>query len=61
MPINQAKKKPIETVSAESLGVDLAPQIKYTKVEEPPARTAGIVVDSVDTLISKLKNESKVI
>ena len=57
----QAKKKPIEVIAADSLGIDFKPQNVVTKVEEPPARKAGGLVESVDTLINKLKNEAKVI
>ena len=59
--IMKAKKKPLDTVEAASLGVDLAPKNKVVKMEEPAARKAGITVDSVDTLISKLKSEAGVL
>lgn len=57
----KAKKKPTETIEADSLGLDLAPRLEVLKVEEPPARQAGIMVGSVDELIDKLKNEAKVL
>jgi electron transfer flavoprotein beta subunit len=44
-----------------ALGVDVAPRIKTLKVTEPPKRAAGIKVPDVATLVSKLKNEAKVI
>jgi electron transfer flavoprotein beta subunit len=59
--IMKAKKKEIETIAVDSLGVDTAPRLKMLKVSDPPARSAGIKVDSVAALIDKLKNEAKVI
>lgn len=57
----QAKKKPIEVIEIASLGVDTAPRNVVTKVEEPAARKAGIMVETVDELVDKLKNEAKAI
>ena len=59
--IMKAKKKPLEIVKPEDLGVDVNPRIKTLKVSEPPARSAGIKVADVATLVDKLKNEAKVI
>ncbi len=59
--IMKAKKKPIEIITPESLGVDIAPRLKTIKVEEPPKRSAGVIVADVAALIDKLKNEAKVI
>ncbi len=59
--IMKAKKKPLETVSPEDLGVDVAPRLKTLKVVEPAARKAGIMVPDVATLVDKLKNEAKVV
>jgi electron transfer flavoprotein beta subunit len=59
--IMKAKKKPLETIKPEALGVDVAPRIKTLKVNEPPKRSAGIKVADVATLVDKLKNVSKVI
>ena len=59
--IMKAKKKPLDTVSGADLGVDFAPRTKTLKVEAPAARSAGIKVASVEELVSKLKNEAKVI
>jgi len=59
--IMKAKKKIIETMSPESLGVDIAPRLKTIKVEEPPKRSAGVMVADVAALVEKLKNEAKVI
>lgn len=59
--IMKAKKKPLETVKPEDLGVDVAPRLKTLKVSEPPARQAGVKVPDVATLVDKLKNEAKVV
>jgi electron transfer flavoprotein beta subunit len=59
--IMKAKKKPLETVKPEDLGVDVAPRIKTLKVSEPPKRGAGVKVADVAALVEKLKNEAKVI
>ena len=57
----KAKKKPLDIIDAASLGIDLKPRNVIVGIEEPAARKAGIIVDSVDTLINKLKNEAAVI
>ncbi len=59
--IMKAKKKPLEIVQPETLGVDVTPRIKTLHVSEPPKRKAGIKVPDVAALVSKLKNEAKVI
>ena len=59
--IMKAKKKTLEVFKPADLGVDVAPRIKTLKVSEPPKRSAGIKVPDVATLVSKLKNEAKVI
>jgi electron transfer flavoprotein beta subunit len=59
--IMKAKKKTLEVVKPDDLGVDMAPRLKTLKVQEPSKRKAGAVVKTVDELVSKLKNESKVI
>ncbi|MFJ4430346.1 electron transfer flavoprotein subunit beta/FixA family protein [Pseudomonas sp. NPDC089395] len=59
--IMKAKKKPLETVTPDALGVSLASTNKTLKVEAPAARSAGIKVKSVAELVEKLKNEAKVI
>jgi electron transfer flavoprotein beta subunit len=53
--IMKAKKKPIEKLTAEQLGVDLTPRLKTTKVSEPPKRVGGGKVENVDELVAKLK------
>ena len=59
--IMMAKKKTLEVVKPEELGVDINPRLKTLKVEEPPKRTAGVMVADVAALVEKLKNEAKVI
>ena len=59
--IMKAKKKPIEEIAASDLGVDASPRLEQLKVEEPPKRKAGIKVANVAELVSKVKNEAKVI
>ena len=59
--IMKAKKKPLETLKPEDLGVDVKPHLKTLKVAEPPKRGAGIKVPDVATLVDKLRNEAKVI
>ena len=59
--IMKAKKKPLEIVKPEELGVDIAPRLKTLRVDEPPKRAAGIMVANVAELVEKLKNEAKVI
>jgi electron transfer flavoprotein beta subunit len=59
--IMKAKKKPIEALTPDALGVDVAPRIKVLKVVEPAKRKAGVKVKSVAELVEKLRNEAKVI
>ena len=59
--IMKAKKKPLEVLKPEDLGVNVAPRIKTLKVTEPPKRSAGIKVPDVATLVAKLRTEAKVI
>lgn len=59
--IMKAKKKPMDVLTPEELGVDPAPRITLLKVEPPAERAAGIMVESVAELVDKLKNEAKVI
>ena len=59
--IMKAKKKPIDTMTPDELGVDITPRLKTLKVTEPPGREAGVIVESVAELVDKLKNEAKVI
>ncbi|NLR76130.1 electron transfer flavoprotein subunit beta/FixA family protein [Leeia aquatica] len=59
--IMAAKKKPLETLSPEALGVDVTPRLTTVKVAEPAARSAGKKVASVAELVEKLRNEAKVL
>lgn len=59
--IMKAKKKKIDVLAADSLGVDLTPRIQVLEVKDPEARKAGIKVADVDELVDKLKNEAAVI
>ncbi|MEC9134140.1 MAG: electron transfer flavoprotein subunit beta/FixA family protein, partial [Pseudomonadota bacterium] len=59
--IMKAKKKPLDVLSPEELGVDLTPTVEVLSVEAPAERQAGIKVESVELLVDKLKNEAKVI
>ena len=59
--IMKAKKKPLDVMTPEALGVDVTPRLKTLKVVEPPKRKGGVIVADVAALIDKLKNEAKVI
>ena len=59
--IMKAKKKPLDVVTPEALGVDVTPRLTVLKVAEPPKRQGGGKVASVQELVDKLKNEAKVI
>lgn len=59
--IMKAKRKPLTVKSADEFGIDLSPRTKLLKVSTPPQRQAGIILDSIDELVDKLKNEAKVI
>lgn len=59
--IMKAKKKPLDVLTPEELGVDLAPTVEILSVEAPAERQAGVKVENVEQLVDKLKNEAKVI
>ena len=59
--IMKAKKKPLDVMKAEELGVDFAPRLSVVSVKEPEERQGGGKVADIDELIDKLKNEAKVI
>lgn len=62
IPISlQAKKKPIECLTAEEIGIDFTPRNKVMKVEEPSTRKAGVFVETTADLVDKLRNEASVI
>jgi len=59
--IMKAKKKPVDIMTPADLGVDVTPRLKTLKVTAPAGRKAGIIVETVEALVDKLKNEAKVI
>ena len=59
--IMKAKKKPLENLKPDALGVDVAPRLKTLKVAEPPKRKGGVKVADAKALVEKLRNEAKVI
>jgi electron transfer flavoprotein beta subunit len=59
--IMKAKKKPLEVLKPDTLGVDVAPRLKTLKVEEPPKRKAGVKLPDAKTLVDKVRKEAKVI
>ncbi len=59
--IMKAKKKPIDEKSVADYGVDAAPRLEIIKVTEPPAREAGVKVETASELVDKLKNEAGVL
>ena len=59
--ILKAKKKPVETIKLDEMGIDAAPRLKVLKVEAPAERSGGVTVADVDELLDKLRNEAKVI
>ncbi len=59
--IMKAKKKTLDVMTPDALGVDVAPRLKTLKVTEPAKRTAGTMVPDIATLVAKLRNEAKVI
>lgn len=59
--IMKAKKKPLDVLTPAELGVDLTPQLATLRVEEPPARKAGVMLGSVQELVARLRDEAKVI
>ncbi len=59
--IMKAKKKPLDVMTPDALGVDITPRLKTLKVVEPPKRKGGVMVADVAALVDKLKNEAKVI
>ena len=59
--ILKAKKKPLEVINLSDMGLDVEPRLKIEKVEAPTERDGGVIVESVDELLEKLRNEAKVI
>jgi electron transfer flavoprotein beta subunit len=59
--IMKAKKKPLDVIAVADTGVDVSPRVTIQRVDSPPARSAGVRVESVAELVDKLKNEARVI
>jgi len=59
--IQRAKRKPFATITPEELGVDVAPRLEILETVEPPERKAGEIVNSVDELLEKLREETEVV
>ncbi|AOF80310.1 electron transfer flavodomain protein [Methyloversatilis sp. RAC08] len=59
--IMKAKKKPLDTLTPDELGVDVTPRLTTLRVAEPPKRQAGVKVADVAELVAKLRNEAKVL
>ncbi len=59
--IMKAKKKPLDEKTPEDYGVDVSPRLNVVETVEPPARKSGVIVQSVDELVDKLKNEAGVL
>ncbi|HCP00300.1 MAG TPA: hypothetical protein DIT35_02300, partial [Rhodospirillaceae bacterium] len=59
--IMKAKKKPIDELTPDELGIDITPRLETLKVEEPAKRESGVMVETVAELVDKLKNEARVI
>ena len=59
--IMKAKKKELNIIPLADLGVDATPRTELLSVELPPSREAGIIVETIEELVDKLKNEAKVI
>ena len=59
--ILKAKKKPVEVINLADLGIDTTPRLQIEKVEAPSEREGGVIVETVDELLEKLRNEAKVL
>ena len=59
--ILKAKKKPVQVISLADLGIDVEPRLTVERVEAPTEREGGVIVESVDELLDKLRNEAKCI
>lgn len=59
--ILKAKKKPVQVINLADLGIDTTPRLSIEKVEAPQEREGGVIVETVDELLEKLRNEAKVI
>ena len=59
--ILKAKKKPVQVISLADIGIDAEPRLTIERVEAPTEREGGVIVENVDDLLDKLRNEAKVI
>ena len=59
--ILKAKKKPVDVINLTDLGIDVTPRLKVERVDAPSERKGGVIVETVDELVAKLRNEAKVI
>ena len=59
--ILKAKKKPVQVINLADLGIDTTPRLQIEKVEAPADREGGVIVETVDELLEKLRNEAKVL
>ncbi len=59
--IMKAKKKPLDTVGVAEFGLEVGPRVTVLEVQDPPERGGGVMVETVEELVEKLKNEAKVI
>jgi electron transfer flavoprotein beta subunit len=59
--ILKAKKKPLEEIMLDGMGIDVTPRLKVEKVEAPTERAGGVIVKDVDELLAKLRNEAKLL
>ena len=59
--ILKAKKKPVETIDLATMGIDVTPRLKIDQVDSPVERKGGVIVQDVDELIKKLREEAKII
>lgn len=59
--ILKAKKKPVQVFNLSEMGIDVKPRITVERVDAPTERAGGVIVESVDELINKLRNEAKII
>ena len=59
--IMKAKKKELNVIAANDMGIDINSRTELLSVELPPSREAGVMVENIDELVDKLKNEAKVI
>ena len=59
--ILKAKRKPVQVIKLDEIGIDATPRLNIEAVEAPSEREGGVIVEDVDALLEKLRNEAKVI